>query len=74
MSAALTIFLTFFFSYFKSTFACLQMYIASRAATVKTTSEQIVNIIILFLSQSFNFLLSFSNLISLSLQGLSVCF
>ena len=34
--------------YFIKTFACLQMYIASAAATASTASENIINIIIVF--------------------------
>ena len=33
--------------YFVSTFACLQMYIASKPATASTANETIVNIIII---------------------------
>jgi len=43
----------FLSSYLRSTFACLQMYIASTAATARTAIENIVNIITNFLSQSF---------------------
>ena len=43
----------FLISYLRSTFACLQMYIASTAATARTAIENIVNIITNFLSQSF---------------------
>ena len=41
--------------YFVKTFACLQMYIASRAAAASTASEIIVNIIIVTLSLIFKF-------------------
>ena len=37
---------TLTFSYFVSSFAFLQMYMASRAATASTASENIVNTII----------------------------
>ena len=57
MSAALIISLKFSFFYFVKTFACLQMYIASRAAAASTASEIIVNIIIVTLSLIFKLLI-----------------
>ena len=50
MSAALNYFSQIFVFYFVKSFACLQMYIASKAAAASTASEIIVNIIIVTLS------------------------